>query len=83
MNRYYKAWYPTFKVHHLSRVYSDHSPLLIDFPIFSKPKGIFRFQRMWLDHLDFLACVQTQWSRLVEVQQWMCYLKNYSFYGLS
>lgn len=53
-------------VQHLTRVTSDHSPLLIkidsDAPRISS--GII-FQRMWTEHSDFLRTVQDSWSQPV------------------
>lgn len=61
----YKSQLPTFKVTHLGRDMSDHSPLLVTFSLAMCPRGSFCFQRMWLDHGEFLDFVRKQWQRPV------------------
>lgn len=60
--------FPDISVHHLPRVSSDHSPLLIRFegdgPRISSG---FIFQRMWTDHPDFLQLVATDWAKPMRV----------------
>lgn len=66
VNGLYKASQPLFTIRHLCRALSDHSPLVVEFPVLTKPKGVFHFQKMWLDHSDFLGFVKKQWGRPVD-----------------
>lgn len=57
--------FPESKVFHLSRVKSDHCPILLktnnSFRIGPKP---FRFESMWMSHKDFPNIVKTSWKNL-------------------
>ncbi|XP_042426039.1 uncharacterized protein LOC122013892 [Zingiber officinale] len=49
------------RVEHFSRAASDHCPLLLSFPGFTKPIPCFRFQKMWIKHHNFLITVRLNW----------------------
>ena len=49
-------------VTHLSRVGSDHAPLLVQHATHIKPKCSFRFQNFWTAHEDFLGEVTHIWN---------------------
>ncbi|KAG6474096.1 hypothetical protein ZIOFF_068020 [Zingiber officinale] len=51
-------------VEHLSRVASNHCPLLITFPKFSKPIASFRFQNMWIKHHNFMLTAEEDFSTM-------------------
>lgn len=65
MNGKYRQYLPPMSVTHLSRVESDHCPLLMELLVTQKPKASFKFHRMWLDHADFQNFVANQWQRPV------------------
>lgn len=51
-------------VHHLTRIYSDHSPLLVQLEgEVPRISSRFIFQRMWVDHPDFLHIVAADWAK--------------------
>ncbi|KZV50954.1 hypothetical protein F511_44900 [Dorcoceras hygrometricum] len=58
----WSQFFNSFKVEHLNRYGSDHSPLLINGFFMPKPKGSFRFQNMWVQHHDFVQTVRLQWN---------------------
>ncbi|KAG6487219.1 hypothetical protein ZIOFF_055804 [Zingiber officinale] len=49
------------RVEHFSRAASDHCPLLLSFPGFTKPIPSFIFQKMWIKHHNFLITVRLNW----------------------
>ncbi|KAG6492220.1 hypothetical protein ZIOFF_047171 [Zingiber officinale] len=49
------------RVEHLGRATSDHCSLLISFPHFSSPVASFRFQKIWINHNNFLLAVRLNW----------------------
>lgn len=55
--------FPMVKVKHLSRITSDHAPLLLNLNVQSDttPRS-FRFLNVWTEHNDFLKFVAGQWS---------------------
>ena len=62
-NPLWRILYPEAAVTHLPRTFSDHHPVLIElsrlnFNTLNKP---FRFQSMWLMHLDFPRIVKEAW----------------------
>lgn len=53
-----KSWLETFKasrVVKLARLTSDHFPITLEIGSFRWGPMPFRFENMWLDHLNFLA----------------------------
>ena len=51
--------FPATKVHHLSRVKSDHCPILLNTdPLKQKPPKPFRFEQMWLTDPTFPSLVE-------------------------
>ena len=51
--------FPATKVHHLSRVKSDHCPILLNTdPLEQKPPKPFRFEQMWLTDPTFPSLVE-------------------------
>lgn len=64
-NLEFQEQYPSTMAIHLVRTTSDHSPLLIKFEKAApKASAGFIFQRMWVDHPDFLQLVSTNLARL-------------------
>lgn len=62
-NAAWKCNFPDTEVTHLPRVHSDHCPILLNLnptnqQLLDKP---FRFQKMWLSHLDFQNLVKLAW----------------------
>lgn len=53
---------PVLKCSHLTRAYSDHSPLLLSVMPQTKSKSRFIFQRMWLEHPNFKTVVSNVWQ---------------------
>ena len=65
-NPAWKLLYPKASVTHLTRVYSDHCPILLELsksPPMARNKP-FRFQSMWLLHLEFPKFVKDNWDHL-------------------
>ncbi|KAF5458831.1 hypothetical protein F2P56_022832 [Juglans regia] len=56
--------FPNARCSYLSRSTSDHSPMFIEFlkDPFTYGPSPFRFQQMWIEHLDFMSFVQMVWS---------------------
>ncbi|KAL9676312.1 hypothetical protein QQ045_004526 [Rhodiola kirilowii] len=55
--------FPTLKIHHLSRVASNHCPLLINFEDGQARRArTFKFMGMWTEHDDFLKTVSCAWE---------------------
>lgn len=52
---------PALKVTHLTRIGSDHAPLLLRLDETPPYKSRFIFQRMWSEHPDFLRVVKEAW----------------------
>lgn len=53
-------------VHHLSKEYSDHAPLLGKFEMEQgRQIWCFKFQDMWLKHHNFLDVVRQSWNQHV------------------
>lgn len=50
---------------YLPRTSSDHSPMVISLVKNEEKYGPapFRFQQMWVDHLEFLSCVRNSWQK--------------------
>ncbi|KAK6164533.1 hypothetical protein DH2020_001397 [Rehmannia glutinosa] len=68
-NETWKNIFPSWRVSHLHRVKSDHTPLLVNFDnvdrCFShnRRKKKFRFEKMWLEHQDCEKIVKQAWSQ--------------------
>ena len=64
-NSVWRLLYPEAVVTHLPRTFSDHCLMLIKLCKSSANhlNKSFRFQTMWLLHLDFLRVVQQSWSK--------------------
>ncbi|PKU68715.1 threonine dehydratase [Dendrobium catenatum] len=62
-NNEWISMFPTSYVEHLSRTLSDHSPLLLTIRA-SRNVGnfAFRFQNMWLTHVDFKNVINSNWN---------------------
>lgn len=60
------AQFPELVVNHLPRIISDHAPILVSLarPVKYRPRFI--FQRMWLDHPNFLSVVAQVWGEKVQ-----------------
>lgn len=56
------AQLPTLKCRHLTRNTSDHSPLLLSIQTPTKHKARFIFQKMWMEHPEFLPLVSRVWN---------------------
>ncbi|XP_073133406.1 uncharacterized protein [Henckelia pumila] len=52
----------SIRVEHLSRTVSDHCPLLVSAPVFSRGPSSFRFQSMWTRHPGFLQTIRLNWN---------------------
>lgn len=53
--------FPSYNVSHLTRIFSDHTPLCFRFQVQSnKTPGGFIFQRMWVEHPSFM--VKQNWE---------------------
>lgn len=64
-NPNWRRLYPEASVTHLPRVFSDHYPVLLELcnsPAVVRNKP-FRFQSMWMLHLDFPTMVKESWGR--------------------
>ncbi|KAK9990872.1 hypothetical protein SO802_025857 [Lithocarpus litseifolius] len=63
-NPSWRMLFPEASVTHLPRVFSDHSPILLELlrPPTINPNKPFRFQAMWIHHPDFHAVVKTVWD---------------------
>lgn len=61
-NDAWKDLYPLFKVKHLPRYKSDHSPVVVNYDLstetMGRRRGGFRFENIWLDHPKFLHVLQ-------------------------
>ena len=57
--------YPNARVSHLTRVHSDHCPVLLDFDpgVDSRLNRPFKFQSFWLNDLTFPSIVRDTWGR--------------------
>lgn len=66
MVRLWLAQFPELVVNHLPRIISDHAPILVSLarPVKYRPRFI--FQRMWLDHPNFLSVVAQVWGEKVQ-----------------
>lgn len=53
------------KVRHLPGLVSDHAPLLIQLAPPSQHRSKFIFQRMWLEHPEFMPLVEQVWGEEV------------------
>ncbi|KZV43061.1 hypothetical protein F511_04453 [Dorcoceras hygrometricum] len=58
----WSQFFNSFRVEHLNRYCSDHSPLLVNGFFLTKPKTSFRFQNMWVIHHGFLQTVRLNWN---------------------
>ncbi|XP_050242398.1 uncharacterized protein LOC126691394 [Quercus robur] len=60
----WKSYFPEANVTHLSRVNSDHYPLLLNLcpNLTNTSNRPFRFQPMWLSHNDFPAIFRQSWA---------------------
>ena len=61
------SWFQKFlqtRIHHLSCMSSDHSPLLINLSGFPKPrrKRCFKFEKMWLSDPSYGETVEEVWN---------------------
>ena len=57
-----EACYPSVHVKGVSRLGSDHVPLVVNFGISEERKPyLFRFEKWWLEHEDFCDIVQDVW----------------------
>ena len=55
--------FPSAKVHHLSRVKSDHCPILLTTDLCErKPPKLFRFEQMWLTNPTFPSLIDDSWK---------------------
>ena len=63
-NLEWKATFPEATITHLTRVNSDHCPLLLSFSsnVSNASCRPFRFQPMWMSHNDFPAIVRESWN---------------------
>lgn len=53
---------PEIRVKHLTRTASDHAPLLVQMTDQPHFKGRFLFQKMWIDHPDFMPLISNVWQ---------------------
>lgn len=62
----FQSDFSDFSVHHLDRISSDHSPLLMSFEsTCPRTSSRFIFQRMCVDHPNFMTLVATSWSKQI------------------
>ncbi|CAM8908578.1 unnamed protein product [Rhodiola kirilowii] len=57
------AMLPNLSVEHLSRIASDHAPLLIKFGDSIRIPASFKYIRAWHEHADFLTLVEDEWPK--------------------
>ncbi|KAF9602068.1 hypothetical protein IFM89_024835 [Coptis chinensis] len=54
--------FPEFKLFHLPRIESDHSPIMLHLnPNTNKAPKPFRFQAMWINHESYLPLINQAW----------------------
>jgi hypothetical protein len=54
--------YPNTLMYPMARVTSDHTPCVIQIGTTVPKAQIFRFEKFWLDHPDFLEIVKVAWD---------------------
>ena len=77
------SWFQKFpgtRVHHLSCMSSDHSPLLINLSGLPKPrrKRCFRFEEMWLSDPTCGETIEEVWSSTWEPNPRIAILKKWT-----
>ncbi|KAL9670814.1 hypothetical protein QQ045_008372 [Rhodiola kirilowii] len=62
LNGHALSGFPSLKVTHLTRVHSDHCPLLVDLDAQQRNLAFFHYQTAWHSHPGFLAVVRNGWN---------------------
>lgn len=64
-NANWLADHPNYYIHHLPRITSDHSPMLLtDHTYTNTQTKTFRYENMWHSHHSFKETVYTDWAKL-------------------
>lgn len=66
VNPHWLVYYPDTLLHHLPRISSDHSPILLDLQIQALTSNApFKFENKWLLHPSFFEVVKASWETIV------------------
>ncbi|XXG76419.1 hypothetical protein AAC387_Pa08g0774 [Persea americana] len=65
VNPQWMAHYPDPLLHHLPRISSDHSPILLNYQNQATSNAPFKFENKWLLHPSFFEVVKSNWETTV------------------